>query len=363
MRVAILGAGAIAFGGAAYLTDRGHDPILWSPSGRRTRDLAAGTPLVATGALEGEFRPRIASSCGEAIDGADAIFVALPANGHRAVFDAAAPHIGPGQVVVISGHLSFGALYLAKKLAERELQVPITAWGTTVTTGRQPGPTQVKIANIRKKVDAATVPTRASDHGLAVCRELFGDRFVPRADLLAISVSNLNPQNHMGIALLNLTRMERGEAWGQSQNLTEAVGRLLEALDAERLAIARAIGAEVRTIREHYHLSFDVPMGSVGEMSRAMHQRGDGTLGPTNLDTRYVLEDVPFGLVPTERLGRLVGAPAVLHESGINLLSATYGRDFRAENDLLPALDLEGLSLTALRTLCREGWRSGAMVA
>ena len=259
MRVAILGAGAIAFGGAAYLTDRGHDPILWSPSGRRTRDLAAGTPLVATGALEGEFRPRIASSCGEAIDGADAIFVALPANGHRAVFDAAAPHIGPGQVVVISGHLSFGALYLAKKLAERELQVPITAWGTTVTTGRQPGPTQVKIANIRKKVDAATVPTRASDHGLAVCRELFGDRFVPRADLLAISLSNLNPQNHMGIALLNLTRMERGEAWGQSQNLTEAVGRLLEALDAERLAIARAIGAEVRTIREHYHLSFDVP--------------------------------------------------------------------------------------------------------
>ena len=72
-----------------------------------------------------------------------------------------------------------------------------------------------------------------------------------------------------------------------------------------------------------------------------MHQRGDGTLGPTNLDTRYVLEDVPFGLVPTERLGRLAGAPAVLHESGINLLSAIYGRDFRAENDLLPALGLE----------------------
>ena len=58
-------------------------------------------------------------------------------------------------------------------------------------------------------------------------------------------------------------------------------------------------------------------------------ERGDGTLGPTDLDTRYVLEDVPFGLVPTERLGRLVGAPAVLHESGINLLSAIYGRDFR----------------------------------
>ena len=363
MRIAILGAGAIAYGAAAYLIKRGHEPILWSPSGERTRELAGGEPLVATGALEGEFRPRVASSCADAVSGADAIFVALPANGHRVVFDAAAPHIKPGQVVVISGHLSFGALYLARKLADRGLQIPIIAWGTTVTTGRQLGPTQVRIANIRKRVDVATLPTEASKHGLAVCQELFGDRFVPRSDILAIAISNLNPQNHMGIAILNLTRMERGEAWGQSENLTDAVGRLLEALDAERLAIADAIGAEVRTIREHYHLSFDVPMGSVGEMSRAMHRRGDRTLGPTDLNTRYILEDVPFGLVPTERLGRLVGSPAVLHESGINLLSAIYGRDFRAENDLLPPLGLDGLSLTALRTLCRQGWQRSAMVA
>ncbi len=362
MRIAILGAGAIAYGAAAYLIQRGHDPIVWSPSGERTRELAAGEPLVATGALEGEFRPRVASSCADAVSGGDAIFVALPANGHRVVFDAAAPQIKPEQVVVISGHLSFGALYLARKLADRGLQIPIIAWGTTVTTGRQLSPTQVRIANIRKRVDVATIPTEASEHGLAVCQELFGDRFVLRSDILAIAVSNLNPQNHMGIVILNLTRMERGEAWGQNENLTDAVGRLLEALDAERLAIADAIGAEVRTIHEHYHLSFNVPIGSVGEMSRAMHERGDGTLGPTDLDTRYVLEDVPFGLVPTERLGRLVGAPAILHESGINLLSATYGRDFRAENDLLPPLGLDGLSLAALRRLCREGWRRDAIL-
>src|SRR5215216_6326407 len=118
MRVAVLGAGAIAYGGAAYLIERGHDPILWSPSGRRTRELAAGKPLVATGALEGEFQPRVASSCADAVNGAEVILIALPANGHRAVFDAAAPHIRPGQMVAISGHLSFGALYLARKLAD-----------------------------------------------------------------------------------------------------------------------------------------------------------------------------------------------------------------------------------------------------
>ena len=36
MRVSILGAGAIAYGLAVYLAEAGHDPMLWSPSGKRT---------------------------------------------------------------------------------------------------------------------------------------------------------------------------------------------------------------------------------------------------------------------------------------------------------------------------------------
>ena len=356
MRVAIIGAGAIGLGAAAYLCKHGHHPILWSPGGKRTEELADGAPLVASGAITGEFRPGVAASCAEALAGAEAVLVALPGNGHRLVFDAMAPHLTPKQIVLVSGHLSFGALYLAKRLAERDLVVPIVAWGTTVTTGRQRGPASVNVNNLRKKVDIATLPLSDSARGLEVCRTLFGDRFVPRDDLLAIAVSNLNPQNHLGIALCNLTRMERGESWSQNENLTDAVGRLMEALDAERLAIAAMLGVAVRTIREHYSLSFNVPPGSVGEMARRMHERGDVTLGPTSLDTRYVLEDVPFGLVSTARLGRLVGAPATLHEAGIAILGAVYGRDFAAENDLLPALEFGNLRLEELRRLSRDGW-------
>jgi opine dehydrogenase len=354
----VLGAGAIGFGGAVHLMQRGYQPVLWSPSGKRTAELASGAALTATGAITGEFKPAVAKSCGEALANADVAFVTLPGNGHRAVFDAMAPHLRAGQIVVISGHLSFGALYLARELARRRLQVPIVAWGTTITTGRQRSNTAVNVSTVRKKVDLATLPLSASERGLAVCTELFGDCFVPRTDLLAIAVSNLNPQNHLGIALCNFTRMERGESWGQNENLTMAVGRQLEALDAERLAIAAKLGVEVRTVRQHYHLSFHVPEGPIGEMGRALFERGDNIAGPTSLDTRYVLEDVPYGLVATALLGRIVGAPAGLHESGIAILSALYGRDFTKENNLLPALELEKKSLDELRTLCREGWRT-----
>ncbi len=209
---------------------------------------------------------------------------------------------------------------------------------------------------MRKAVDLATVPAVRSSDGLATCRALFSDRFVDRQSLLAIALSNLNPQTHMGIALGNMTRMERGETWGQAENVTPNVGRLLEELDHERIAIATALGLEVRTIFQHLNLSFHVPVGSASQMHQEMHAAGKGGAGPATADSRYVTEDVPFGLVATTKLGRLAGRPAPLHAAGVEIFSAMYGRDFTAENDLLAALDIDSIPLAQLQTLCRDGY-------
>jgi opine dehydrogenase len=234
--------------------------------------------------------------------------------------------------------MSLAALYLAELLRKRGVTTPIAALGTTVTTGRQTGPDGVNVGSVRARLDVAVLPQSAAARGLEACRELFGDRFVPRQGLPAIALSNLNAQNHLAIAMCNLTRMELGEAWGQNRHITPAVARLIEALDAERLAIATAFGVEVRTIHEHFHLSFHVPMGPLAEMTHALAQRPGDVKGPTTLDSRYVTEDVPFGLVPTIRLAALAGVPVPLHEGGVRLMSALYGRDFAAENDILPQL-------------------------
>ncbi|MGN6315575.1 NAD/NADP octopine/nopaline dehydrogenase family protein [Trinickia sp.] len=359
MRIGILGAGAIAFGAAAQLSLSGHEPVLWSPSGAGTKQLACGEPLIASGALEASFRPRIASSCAEAIADADGVMLALPAYGHKSVIDAAAHHIRNGQPVIMSGHLSFGALYLSKRLCERNVQAPIIAWGTTVTTGRQTSATAVHVGTVRGSVDIATMPADAIDEGHALCTELFGDRFAKRDGLLAIALSNLNPQNHLGIALLNLTRMEHGESWSQGGNITPTVGRLIEALDTERLHIARALGVAVKTVQEHFALSYRVPIRSVAEMNQERHRLGLGGFGPKTIDSRYVLEDVPFGLLPTVILARLTGCDATLHEAGIAMLSAAYGREFSKENDLLPELGIERMSMAELQRLASEGYWGG----
>ncbi|MGV8938277.1 MAG: NAD/NADP octopine/nopaline dehydrogenase family protein [Allorhizobium sp.] len=356
MRIGILGAGSIAFGMAAFLARAGHEPVLWSPSGAHGRELQ-NAPLTATGSIEFSGKVAVAGDCSQAVAGTDAVILALPANGHRLAFDAALPHLKPGQPVIVSSHSSFGALYLSRRLAERGVSLPIIVWGTTLLTARQqPDGKSVIVNTVRQKVDIATVPKSAIGEGKALCTELFGDRFVERDGLLAIALSNLNPQNHLGIAMLNLTRMEKGEAWGQGEHVTPAVGQLIEALDAERLRIAESFGLSVKTVREHFSQSFHVPMGTVSEMNQQMHGEGRGGMGPSSADSRYIYEDVPFGLVPTSLLGRISGHPAMLHEAGTSLFSAAMNHELAADNDLLPDLALEQMSPGELKALCDQGF-------
>ncbi|MEM5312590.1 NAD/NADP octopine/nopaline dehydrogenase family protein [Paraburkholderia sp. JHI869] len=353
MHVMIAGAGAIALGYAAYLTQRGHRAKVWSPSGARTADFATGVPLHVEGAIEGEFQLEVCENAADVGNG-DIIILALPAYGHRFVLDRIIPYIRANHSVIISAHLSFAALYLSRRLAERGISIPIAAWSTTVLTCKTQSSTAITVGAIRAAVDMAALPKRHSLRIHEICASLFGDRFTMKDDMLTLSLSNINPQDHMGIALANLTRIEKGENWGQNSNLTPAVGRLLEALDDERLTIAAAFGKTVRTTFDHCRRSFGVDGNSLSAISDHLVQQGRDPRGPDALATRYVLEDVPFGLVPTLRLAEMAGVNAPLHASGVAILSACYGRDFVADNDILP--EIGPLQIETLQRLAADGY-------
>lgn len=348
MKVAILGAGAAAFALAVLLRQRGHEPMLWSPSGAGTAGLVDGTPITATGVIDGDFAVEVAASCAEALSGAIAVVLALPAMGQRKVIEAAARHLTGDQAVIISAHISFAALHLDRLLAARGLSLPIIAWSTTLLRARKPDPTVSRIATLRKTVDIAVLPAAEAGKGLHICESLFGAHFNLRGDLLAVSLSNVNAQGHMALGLCNFTRMEKGEAWDQAECSTPSVEHLSAALDAERMRIAAGFGVDVRTAQEHSKGTH----GAGGKAAAAVK-----TLGPATIQTRYILEDVPYGLVTLVRLAALVGADATLHAAGVQIFSALYGRDFSSENDLLepwfPATAAE------LADLCREGFSRG----
>lgn len=355
MRVAVIGSGGIGRGYSAYLQSRGHQPVLWSPSGAAVADFAGDAALEVTGKLDGSFPLVVARDCAQAVAGAEAVIVAVQANGFRSVFDALAPYLTAAQGVIVSAHCSFAALYLHRLLKARGLDLPIACWATTALTARKSGPRNVHISGIRAKLDVATLPLRHAQAGLEICRALFGDCFEPREDVLAITLSNLNPPAHVANMLGNLTRAEQGEDWPNYGSITQGVGRIVDAMDVERRDLAAAFGLKVRSVQDHYVLSFGVTPGPVGEMAAAVYAKRPELLGPKTLDTRFITEDVPFGLAPLELLGAVTGVELPLHKAGIALFDAICARDFRSENDLLPALDLAGLSAADLHRQLREG--------
>ena len=334
MRIAILGAGAIGLGLAAHAESLGHEVAVHSPSGASTSFLAEGWPLVSVGFLEGSWQPRPAT-LEAALRDAELVIFAVPANGMRRLIDAAAPLLGSRHRVVISSHSSFAALLLKRRLAARGITVPIAAWSTTLSTGRRLAPDRVQVDEPRSRIDMVLLDD--PEHSLPyLLAGLFGERFHLLPDLLALSLSNLNPPIHLANALCNLTRIERGEAWDNYDGITPAVARLILALDAERLAVAAAYGAEVRTVEEHYVHTFPIAAAPLAEMAAEVHRMKQGPRGPTSLATRYITEDVPFGIWPIIALAQARGVAVPIHEGGLALMSAIVGTDLAAANDLLP---------------------------
>ena len=170
MKVAIIGAGSVAYGNAALLSQNGHQPIIWSPSNVRAKALMAGSKLESTGAIEGSFSPGTAREVGDALAACRVVLIAVPGYGHRTVIDAIVPHLTNEHVVIISAHLSFSALYLSKRLAQRRVSLPIVAWSTTITTGRQTDDASVRVGNVRSTVDVAVIPVSKAEEGLSICR-------------------------------------------------------------------------------------------------------------------------------------------------------------------------------------------------
>ena len=146
--------------------------------------------------------------------------------------------------------------------------------------------------------------------------------------------------------------MDKGETWPLFGNFTPVVARLADRLDRERLVLAEAFGFSLPSLQQHYGASYHMPPAALETMAAEIDRRGMGPNGPSRLDHRYVIEDVPFGLVFMEALARIAGVDTPALSASITLLETAYERDFRGANFLVRALGLADTDASALRMRC-----------
>lgn len=348
MQIGIAGTGGIGYASAAWLAHAGHEVSVWSPGGQGANALKSA-PLQSEGVLQASVKVGVAESANALAQHAQVLLVAVPVNGHKSVMDRVLPYLRSGQVVIVSSMASLSALYLFEQAKARGVDITVAGMGTTVLTARRTGDAQVRIMTRRSELGVSALPVARTEQALAVCRELFGELFVPQANVLASTLTNINPVAHAPLALFNWTRIERAENWPQYHYMTPQVAGVILKLDAERLALAKAFGLSVRTIEEHFAKSFGTTTPTLAEIAAELHAKRGGPPGPTDTGTRFLGEDVPYGLAFCEALGVLAGVRMGATNTLVRMASLVLDRDLAAENDLVDALGLRGETLEGLK--------------
>ena len=172
-------------------------------------------------------------------------------------------------------------------------------------------------------------------------------------NILQTSLQNGNPVIHPAITLMNLALIERtkGDFDFYHQGVTPAVGRLVEAVDRERIAIGDKLGVEVIP---------DPELGVIqGYMTEATYDSGfntapgfAGVKAQSSLDYRYFNEDVGYGLVFLQKLGEQIGVATPIISAIIELASLLMDRDYVGEARRTPeTLGLANNTAEELETL------------
>lgn len=352
---------------AAHLAMQGVDVVLYNRTPGRIEDLASRGVLKVTGAIEARVPVKpYREGCGVGVvyvtssvrDAARArvLMVTVPATGHRDLAHALAPYVDEHQVVVLNPGRTLGALETEHALRAGGCRgLPVVAEVQSLLyAARVLEPGHVHIFSIKHRVPLAALPAWQTPRVLALLRGFF-PQFVPAETVLHTSLDNIGAVFHPAPVLLNLARVEAGETFDHyHQGITPAVARIVEALDAERLAVARALGISLPTARDWLKWVY----GSYGpDLFGALQETGAyrGIRAPGSLDTRYLWEDVPTGLVPLASLGELAEVPTPTMRSLIHLASLVHGIDYFRHGRTLGRMGLAEMDLNGLLDYVREG--------
>ncbi len=343
MRLAVLGAGAVGPAAAVLAASRGHQAVIWSPSGRGTAGIA-GT-IQAEGKLQGPFPVEVAATLEDAFRGADAALMAVPAYAYAGLLPRIAAALPDDLPLLIAPAASLAPLALdvmRARLGAPKRRAPIGALATVPGGARRLGPDRVRVAMLRQAVEVAAVPAAAAPRIAALAEALFGFRAPLSADALHAALLNLNPVIHAALALTNVTRIERAEDWSQYAAMTPFACRLMESLNTERDALAAAYGHDLPGLAEVLARSNPVSPGPLHEMAAAIAAARPEVRGPTSTESRYVTEDVPFGLAFYLAIAAPKRVAMPVTDSTIRVLEALWGRDLRS-NPMLDQVPLEDL--------------------
>ena len=291
----------------------------------------------------------------QAMDGAELVFAVGPAYSTRTFATECRPHLRPGQVVVVCPGSCAGSIEFKNGagLDLRDETIVVAETSTLPYAVRLPEPGRIKVfLKLRGGLLLAAMPARNTSSVLQRLNEVY-PAMAAATSILQTSLQNGNPVIHPAVTLLNAALIERtqGDFFFYEDGVTPAVGRLMEAIDGERIAIGHKLGIDVKP---------DPQLGcEQGYMQAADYDTAyvtapgfRGIKAPPALDSRYLHEDVGYGLVFWEGLAKQLGVATPNISAVIRLASVLMGRDYAGEAPrTMQSLGLAGYTVEQLHEI------------
>lgn len=305
----------------------------------------------------------ISSNMEEVIRDRDVIMVAVPATGHRFMAEQCAPYLRDGQTILLNPGRCFGAIEFYKTIKDyfRDREPPdvtVAEAQTFIYACRRTKPRSVRILGVKRSVNIAAIPAYKTEDVADLLKEVY-PQFTPTDNVLKTSLGNLGGVFHVPITILNLTEIDRKHSFEYYiEGVTEHVAPIIEDVDKERMAVARAMGVEVISARKWLHQTYGSEGTDLYEAIQNTHAY-KGIESPKSINHRYIWEDVPTGLVPLSSLGKKLDIPTPMIDSFIYQATSAMRRDlhldFFERGRTLEKLGMADMSVEEIKRFAETG--------
>ncbi len=366
---AVIGAGNAGCAFAAHLKQLGHETRLYDVFETQLADpIAAGNVLTIGGNIDlpGTENSRqvesridyIGTDLEAAVSGADILLCTAPAHAHRKMAEDLSAHLKPGQVVVLNPGRTCGAIEVSQVFRDRNVSSDVTVVeAQTLLYACRRSANSVHVFGVKERVSCAARPADQLNRFLDLIQPVLPQFQAAEEGIWQTSLDNIGMLFHPTPTLFNLGRMETGEPFDYYHDgMSPTIAAMVEKLDAERCAVAEAMGVTIPNVIQWLEITYGAQGSNLFEAIQnndsytgIVAPQLDGVDAKRNL--RYVVEDVPTGLVPVSELGRRIGVATPHIDLIISLADKVYERDFRREGRNLERLGLAELSVEELQGL------------
>ncbi len=342
--IAIIGAGNSGLAMAAHLTLNDETIRLWNRSSENIKTLLKTRTVHCDGIIKANVViEMITSDLKATLEDVELILVTTPANAHKDIASAMSAYLNGGELIVLNPGRTFGAIEFMNALKQSGCKsgIVVAETQTNAYTCRKNDSTSVVIYAIKNDVLISGLEPSINDSIIRRLPDCLQRYFVAADNMIQTSIGNVGMILHCAPTLFNTGRIETPHVnFKYYESITPSLAALLEKLDQERVEVSAKLGKTVETITQWMRRSYNIDADTLYDcIKKNIAYRAIDA--PSSLRHRYILEDVPCGLVPLEAIGHKLGLNMKVAGLVIDNATKLLGINFREEGRNLRCLGLE----------------------